>query len=38
MGATGVVVPRVASADEARGAVSCCRYAGLRGIDTGRRA
>jgi 4-hydroxy-2-oxoheptanedioate aldolase len=38
MGAAGVLVPRVESADEARLSVSYCRYGGLRGIDTGSRA
>jgi 2-keto-3-deoxy-L-rhamnonate aldolase RhmA len=31
-GATGVLVPQVASPDEARFAVECCRYAGQRGV------
>jgi 2-keto-3-deoxy-L-rhamnonate aldolase RhmA len=31
-GATGVLIPQVASPDEARYAVECCRYAGLRGV------
>jgi 2-keto-3-deoxy-L-rhamnonate aldolase RhmA len=31
-GATGVLVPQVESPDEARFAVECCRYAGVRGV------
>jgi 4-hydroxy-2-oxoheptanedioate aldolase len=31
-GADGVLVPQVGSPDEARHAVECCRYAGVRGV------
>jgi 4-hydroxy-2-oxoheptanedioate aldolase len=31
-GACGVLVPQVESVDEARFAVDCCRYAGVRGV------
>jgi 2-keto-3-deoxy-L-rhamnonate aldolase RhmA len=31
-GDTGVLVPQVVSPDEARFAVECCRYAGIRGV------
>jgi 2-dehydro-3-deoxyglucarate aldolase/4-hydroxy-2-oxoheptanedioate aldolase len=37
-GAHGVLVPRVASVDDARRSVACCRYAGTRGVARYNRA
>ncbi len=38
MGASGVLVPRLEGVENARNAVACARYSGLRGVARGNRA